>query len=156
MNILEKLKAISQAFNSSSSPEQLAMNLDLAGLSYNEAEKLYAENCKELIMHMSAFWCEDRKFSFKKALNHFDNYSCYSNISHFALPYGMIRLFDKDMGAVIKICAVALDGREIEQYTAMPTDSLSKDMFTLHSIDVLHETILMLMYEITKEIANGN
>lgn len=131
------------------------MNLDLAGLSYNEAERLYAENCKELIRHMSAFWCEDGKFSFKKALSNFSSYSCYSDISHFALPYGMIRLFDKDVGAVIKICAVAPDGREIVQYTAMP-GSLPKDIFVLHGIDALHETILTLMYEITKETANGN
>lgn len=150
MHTIDKLKAISQAFNSSSSPEQLAMNLDLAGLSYDEAERLYAENCKDLIRHMSAFWCEDGKFSFKKALSHFD--SCYSNINHFAFPYGMIRFFDKDMGAVIKIYAVALDGREIVQHAAMPTE----DMFTLHDIDALHETILTLMYEITKETANGN
>ena len=146
---IDKLKAISQAFNSADNIEHFAVNLDLslAGISVDEAERLYADQCRDIVRHMSSFWCEAGRFSFKKALMHFDSSNTYCHrINRFALPYGMQKMFDKDCGPVIAMYAVSPNGKNLVQ--TMSVDPV-EDLAARHRIDISHEMFIQLMYDIT-------
>ena len=97
LSTLDSLKTISKVCNSSCNFEQFIVNLDLINIALDEAEKLYEDNCKEIIKHMSSFWCKDHRFKFCQVFDDVKaSYYADHGIKHFALPYGLRYGYDKD------------------------------------------------------------
>ena len=146
LSTLDKLKLASKACNSSSNFEQFIVNLDLIDITLDEAEKLYEENCKDLIRHMSPFWLEDRKFKLHRV---FDDHSFFQEhgIKRFALPYRFYHDKDKNCGNVIKLCAVTMSGEE----EIDSSYELIDDIQAMYRIDIFHETVITMMVDIAKK-----
>ena len=150
-SILDNLKAISKACNSSFNFEQFIVNLDLISMTLDEAEKLYEDNCKEIIKHMSSFWCKDYKFKFCQV---FDDVKSSYYVDHvtkrFALPYRLWREFDKDRcSEQLALSAINSSGKEITMSLSM---DLVEDMQAIPVFDVFHECFLQLMCDLTNAV----
>lgn len=142
---LDKLKAISRACNSSRSFEEFIVNLDLINMPLDEAERLYEDNCKEIIRHMSAFWLKNRRFKFYRVFDDHPQYHEYS-IRRFALPYRLWTGLDKDYGNVVKLSIVAVHG---EDELCANYDSM-EDIQALRRIDMFHEIVFTVMIDLAK------
>lgn len=151
LDMLDNLKAISRACNSSCNFEQFIVNLDLINMTLDEAEKLYEDTCKEIIKHMSQFWCEDYKFKFCKVFDDVKaSYYADYGIKHFALPYGFWNGYDKDRyGEQLVLRAMNSFGKVI---TVNMSIDLVEDIQAMHSIDVFHESFLQLMCDLTNAV----
>ena len=139
--IINNLKAISKACNSSFNFEQFIVNLDLINITLDEAEKLYEDNCKDIIKHMSPFWCKDGKFKFYKVFDEVQNF-CYANyrIKRFALPYRLCSGFDINYyNKRLMLHSVNSFGEDIVMGLSQ---DLLEDMQAMHGIDVFHECFL--------------
>ena len=148
LSTLDSLKTISKVCNSSCNFEQFIVNLDLINIALDEAEKLYEDNCKEIIRHMSLFWCEDYRFKFCKVFD--DVKTSYYGIKCFALLYRLMRGFDKDRyGEQLVLSAINSSGKEITMSLSM---DLVEDIQAMHSIDVFHECFLQLMCDLTNAV----
>ena len=86
MKKIDKLKAISKAFNGSETIDEFIVKLDLAGITLDDATKLYSEANKDLVKYMDKLWTKNGVFSFSEVLKHAN---CIMNGSkvHIALPY---------------------------------------------------------------------
>ena len=125
LSTLNSLKTISKVCNSSCNFEQFIVNLDLINIALDEAEKLYEDNCKEIIKHMSLFWCEDYKFKFWRG-------------------------YAKDRyGEQLALSAINSFGKVI---TVNMSIDLFEDIQAMHSIDVFHECFLQLMCDLTNAV----
>ena len=151
LSTLDFLKTISQICNSSCNFEQFIVNLDLINIALDEAEKLYEDNCKEIIKHMSLFWCEDYRFKFCKVFDDEKNsYYADHGIKHFALPYRLWRGYAKDRyGEQLTLSAINSFGKVI---TVNMSIDLFEDIQAMHSIDVFHECFLQLMCDLTNAV----
>lgn len=148
LSTLDKLKLASKACNSSSNFEQFIVNLDLIDITLDEVEKLYEENFKDLIRHMSSFWLEDRKFKLHRV---FDDHAYFreQGIKHFALPYKLFIGQDKDYGNIIKLYCMTASGED--ELCANYDLTLEQDLQAMHGIDVCHELFLTIMVDIAKK-----
>lgn len=123
----------------------------MINIALDEAEKLYEDNCKDIIKHMSQFWCKDYKFKFCKVFDDIKaSYYADHGIKHFALPYGLRRGYDKYRhGEVLVLSAINSFGKMI---TVNMSIDLFEDIQAMHSIDVFHECFLQLMCDLTNAV----
>jgi len=148
---LNSLKTISRICNSSCNFEQFIVNLDLINIALDEAEKMYEDNCKEIIRHMSSFWCKDYRFKFCQVFDDVKaSYYADHGIQRFALPYRLWRGYDKDRyGEQLALSAINSFGKVI---TVNMSIDLFEDMQAIHGIDVFHECFLQWMCDLTNAV----
>ena len=151
LNVLDFLKTISKICNSSNNIEQFIINLDLMNMTLDEVEKIYEDNCKDIIRHMSLFWCEDYRFKFYKVFDDVKTaYYADHGLKRFALPYKLWRGYDKDRyGERFNLSAINSTGEVI---TVNMSIDLLEDMQAMHSINIFHECFLQLMCDLTNVV----
>lgn len=149
MNKIDKLKAISKAFNCSETIDEFTVKLDLAGITLDDATKLYNEANKDLIKHMDKLWTKNGVFSFDEAFKH-ANYIMHGSNVHFALPYNCTMKYYKD-SISIAIYAMSPNGKCVTQ-KARTLKTTIDEMYAMHQIDVVYELISTLLYELSIEM----
>lgn len=148
---LKKLKLIAKIFNSSSTIDDFKVNLDLHGITIDEASKIYSIDCKECVKYMKGFCCnEDGHFSWEMLFKH-SHYIESIRKMHMALPYKFI--VKSTVGEVkYHIESITPSGNKIEMRAQQSKESI-KDLMCLHSIDATAEMFSTLLYEISCEMS---
>lgn len=149
MKKIDKLKAISKAFNSSETIDEFTVKLDLAGITLDDATKLYSEVNKDLVKHMNKLWTKNGVFSFDEVLKH-ANCAMHGSKVHIALPYNCTMKHYKD-SISIAMCAMSLGGKIVSQKARTMTTTID-EMYAMHQIDVIYELISTLLYELSVEM----
>lgn len=143
MKCIDKIKLISKAFNSSRNVNEFKVNLDLNGITIDEATKIYFSECKEVIKHLTATsWCnDDGKISWDKMF-------CKYNMLY-ALPCA----FEIKSGSYVTkytMKAINCNGNLIEMTLSVANDTVSEML--AHNLDIENEMFMTLIREINCKI----
>lgn len=149
MKKIDKLKAISKAFNSSETIDEFTVKLDLAGITLDDAAKLYNEANKNLVKHMDKLWTKNGVFSFDEVLKH-ANCVIHGSKVHVALPYNCTMKHYKD-SISIAMYAMSPNGKRVTQ-KARTLKTTIDEIYAMHQIDVVYELISTLLYELSVEM----
>ena len=137
MKLLDICKETSKAFNSSHSYDEFLIKLDLVGIDVNEAEEKWSAS-NALLLKYYPQWCNrNATISFAKMFTT----TTYMSI---VLPYAC--KLSKS-----KLVFKAIDGLGNTIVRSAYSDMQDDPLLKLHGIDVVHELIATLLYEMSVE-----
>ena len=141
MKIQDQIKTISKIFNSSKNIEEFKVNLDLIGMTFEEAIEVYSEECHNIIEIMKYHWCDKSgKFSFKNVFKS----------KYLVLPCSFKEKIKKD-SIQYQCDAIGPEGhlfRQSAKYLTSADILMIQSMLPAYKIDFIKEIVHTLLFEL--------